>query len=106
MRAINIHTGNSKMRVGSRVAVARKVLNRGQHPAFMRAFDIGGNQIAHLLWIFSKRARVDDGIRGIRIYVGIRKEIPVHPDGAGLFAVMRPKFSASSSLPSPPKAMA
>jgi len=39
-------------------------------------------QIADLLRIFAERTRIDNRVRGIRIDVGIGKEIPVHADGA------------------------
>ena len=53
-----------------------------EHPALVRSLDVGRHQIADLLGIFSERSRVDDGIGGIRVHVGIRKEIPVHADGS------------------------
>src|SRR6266436_7194083 len=72
------------MRIGSSVAVSRKMFSRDQHPAFVSASDVRRHVIAHLLRIFSKRARVDDGIRRVGIYVGIGEEIPMHSDGTRL----------------------
>ena len=51
----------------------------------MRSLDVGGNQIADLFGIFSKRSRVDDGIRRVRIDIGIGKEIPMYANGARFF---------------------
>ena len=81
MCAVPVHASHTEMRVSGGIAVARKMLHRGQHASLVRSLDIGGNQIADLLGIFSKRPRVDDGIRRIRVDVGIRKEIPVNANG-------------------------
>ena len=55
-----------------------------EHPAFMRALDVGGDHIPDLLGILSKRARVDDGIRRVGVHVGVGEKIPVHPNGPRL----------------------
>ena len=81
-RPISAHARHSQVRVGGRVAVSGKMLHRRQHAALMRALDICGDHVADLLRILSKRTRVDDGIRRIRVHVRIRKEIPMHPDRA------------------------
>ena len=80
--AVNVDAGDAEMRIGGRVAVTGEVLHCGQHSAFMRARDIGCDQIADLLGVFSERARVDDGIGRIRVHVGVGEEIPVNADGA------------------------
>ncbi len=61
-----------------------KMFGGGHHPAFMRALDVGRDQIADLFGIFSEGACVDDGIGGIGIHIGIGKKIPVNADGARL----------------------
>ncbi len=73
------------MRVSRGISVAGKMFDGGQHAAFMRAFDIGCDQIAHLLRIFPERARVDNGINWVRVNVGVRKKIPVNADGTRFF---------------------
>ena len=55
-----------------------------QHGAFVSAPNVRRHEIAHLLRIFSERARVNDGIRRVGIHVGNGKEIPMHSD--------RPRF--------------
>src|SRR5581483_3449093 len=52
----------------------------------MRAFDVSGNKVANLLGLAAKRARVDDGIVGIRIHIRYRKKIPLNADSSRLFA--------------------
>jgi hypothetical protein len=54
MSAINVHAGHAEMRIGCRVSVTGKMLDRGQHSAFMRALDISRDQVAHLLGIFAE----------------------------------------------------
>ena len=76
--------GQAEMRIGCGVAVAGEMFGRGHHSVGARSLDVGGYEIADLLRIFSEGARVDDGVRGIRVDVGIGKEIPVHADGARL----------------------
>src|SRR5271168_2182208 len=73
------------MRISRRIAVTGKMFDRGQHPALVRALDIGCDQIADLLWIFAKRARVDDGIGWVGIHVSVGKKIPVNADSARFF---------------------
>ena len=85
MGAVDVDAGHAEMRIGGGVPVAGKMFDGGEHAAFMRALDVGCDQIADLRGIFSKRTRVDDGIDGVRVDVGIGKEIPVNTDGAGLF---------------------
>jgi hypothetical protein len=80
--AVHVDAGHAEMRIGRRVSVTGEVFDRGQHPALMSALDIGRDQIADLLGIFTERARVDDGIGRVRIHVGVREKIPVNPDGA------------------------
>src|SRR5271165_4838590 len=59
------------------------MLGGGQHAALVSATYVGGDVVADLLRVLAKRARVDDGIGGVGVDVGIRKEIPVDADGAG-----------------------
>ena len=74
----------AKMRIGSGVAVSGKVFGRGQHEALVGAPNVRRHEIAHLLRVFSERARVNDGIRRVGIHVGHGKEIPMHSDGPRL----------------------
>ncbi len=83
MGAVTVHTGNAEMRVGSGVAVTREVLHRSQHSRLVRSLNVGRDQIAHLFGIFSEGSRVNDGVGGIRVHVGVREKIPVHTDGSG-----------------------
>ena len=71
------------MRIGCGVAVAGKMFGRGHHSGGARSPDVGGDEFSNLLGIFSEGTGIDDGIRGIRVNVGIGKEIPVHADCAG-----------------------
>ncbi len=82
--AVDIHAGNTQMRIGCRVAVSREVLHRSQHSAFVRTFDVGGGQIADLFGIFSERPGIDDGVGRVRVHIRIWIEIPVNSDGPGL----------------------
>ena len=61
------------------------MFHRGQHSTFMRPLDIGRDQIPDLFGILAEGARVDDGIRGIRVHIGVREKIPVNTDGACFF---------------------
>src|SRR5580704_18247815 len=70
------------MRVGRSVAVAGEMFNRSHHSIGAGAANVRGYEIADLLRIFAKRSGIDDRIRWIRVDVGVRKEIPVHTDGA------------------------
>ena len=81
-RPIGTDLSNAEMRIRGGVAVPRKMLGRGEHAALVSAFDVRRHKITDLLGVFAERAYVDDGIRGVGIYVGIGKEIPVHSDGA------------------------
>ena len=72
----------SHMRVGSGVSVTWKVFGRGQHAVRPRTADIGCHQIAHLLRICAECACPDDGVGRVRIYVGNRKQVPVHAQSA------------------------
>ena len=62
----------------------REVLYGYQHSGLVSAPDVGRHQIADLFGIFAKGPRVDDGIGGIGIHVGVGKEIPVNADGSSL----------------------
>ena len=81
MRDIAVHAGDAEVGIGIGIAVSRKVLGSSEHASCMCAADVSSKQIAHLLGIFSKGTRVDDGICGIGVDVRYRKEIPVHADG-------------------------
>ena len=74
----------AEMRIGSGVAVSGKMFGRGQHAALVSAANVRRHEIAHLLGVFSERARVDDGIRRVGIHVGVGEEIPMHSDGPRL----------------------
>src|SRR6202023_2334957 len=80
-RPVASNLSEAEMRIGSSVAVSRKVFGRDQHAAFVGALDVGRHEIADLLRVFSEGARVDDGIRRIGIHVSIGKEIPMHSNG-------------------------
>jgi len=81
-RPIASHFSNTEMRIGRRIAVPGKMLGGDEHPALMGAADIGRHKIADLRRISSEGTRVDDGIGGIGIHVGIGKEILMHADGS------------------------
>ena len=76
----------TQMRIGCGVAVTGEVFGRGHHSIGARSLDVCGYEISNLLGIFSEGASIDDRIRGIRIYVRIGKEIPVHSDSARLLS--------------------
>ena len=69
------------MRVGRGVAVSGKMFHGRQHAGLVRPFDVGCDQIADLLRVFAKRARVDDGIGWVRVDISIGKEIPMDANG-------------------------
>ena len=64
MGAIHVHAGHTEMRIGRRIAVTRKVFSRGHHSAFVRALDVGGDQIADLLGIFANERVLIMGFAG------------------------------------------
>ena len=55
---------------------------RGQAAIFLHAVDELRDELGDFLRIFAERARVDDGIVGIVVDVGIRRVNPVDADGA------------------------
>ena len=59
------HLRYAQVRVGRRVAVSGKMLGCGHHAIGPCGTDIRRNKISYLLWVFTKRTRIDDGIRGI-----------------------------------------
>src|SRR6202047_4003559 len=69
------------MRIGRSVSVTGEVFDGGQHSAFVRALDISRDQIADLLRVFSEGTRINDGIRRVRVNIGVGKEIPLYADG-------------------------
>jgi len=83
--AVAVNAGHAEVRIGRRVAMSGEMLHRGQHSGFMRALDVGCDQIADLLRVLAEGTRVDDGIFRVGIDVGVRKEVPVNADGAGFF---------------------
>src|SRR5450631_1950430 len=83
MRAVAVHAGDSQMGVGRGVAVTGKMLHGGHHARMARALNVSRDQIADLFRILSERTRVNDWIGGIRVYVGVGKEVPVNAYGAG-----------------------
>src|SRR6202790_4067454 len=85
MCAVNANSGHVEMRIGRSVSMTGEMFDRGHHSPFMRAFDIGGDEISDLLRILAERARINNGIGGIRINVGVGEEIPVNADCARLF---------------------
>src|SRR3954468_13398429 len=87
------------MRVNCGVAVARKVLCRGQHPAGPRAANIGRHQIAYLLRVSAECACPDDRVGRVRIHVGDGKEVPVHAKSAAFLRSNATELLRVSRLP-------
>ena len=88
------------MRIGAGITVSGEMLGGGEHAFLPRAVDVSAYQAGDLRGVFAKGACVDDGIRGIRIHVGNRKEVPLHSHSPRLlghnFAELFGKFGLAS----------
>ena len=71
---VGIHVG---------VAVAREMLDRGEHAARLQPFDVRGGERADPLRILAERPDVDDRIAGVVVDVDDRREVDVHADSPG-----------------------
>src|SRR5690242_17769278 len=81
------------MAIGGRVAVSRKMFGGNQDAIVgirVRAVDVGGNLPADVVGIFAVSAHVDDGIFGIAVDVGDRREHPMHSHRASLSGGLTP----------------
>ena len=67
-------TGKRQVRVGAGVAVAGKVLRRGEHPVVLEAAHLGRDEPADVGRVLAERAGVDDRVGGIVVDVGHRRE--------------------------------
>src|SRR5712692_6913084 len=69
------------MSVDGGVAMTREMFRRGKNAVpriRMRAFDKGAGISGNIFWRLAKRANVDNWIIRIVVYVGDRKEYPMH----------------------------
>ncbi len=83
-RPVSSDLGDAEVGIGRGIAMAGEMLGRRHHSAGARSPNIRGDEISDLLGILSERTGVDNGVGWIGVYVGVGKEIPVHPDGARL----------------------
>ncbi len=69
--------------VDRRVAMARKMLSRGQNPLTLATLNKGGNQVRHNLRRFPKGPHINDRVLGIVIDIGDGGQHPVQTQGDG-----------------------
>ena len=86
LQAILVRSNNRKIdvRIARSITVARKMFRGCQRAVFFHAAHEFFDEFRHSLRVFSKRPRIDDGIAGIIVYVGIGRVDPVNADGASL----------------------
>src|SRR6266571_5272540 len=83
-RVVDPNRGQPDVRVGVGIAVAREVLQGGQHAVVLQTTHVRPHQARDGTRILAERANVDDGIKRIVVDVGIGREIHVDADGAAL----------------------
>src|SRR5690606_19172126 len=76
--------GELQVRVRLGVAVPGEVLGDGEHAAVLEPLDVRGDQRPGAPRVLAERARVDDGVRRIRVDVGDGGEGEVQAGDAGL----------------------
>ena len=96
----------TEVRVDVGVAVAGKVLERGQHAAGVQAAHVGGRQLADRVRLLAEDARVDHRVARVVVDVGERREVRrARRSPAPRCAVMRAASNASCSSPAAPTAI-
>ena len=75
--------GQVEMRIDDRVAVAGKMLGRGERAILFNAAHIRLDKRGDMARIFAERAHVNDRIIRVTVYIRDRRKNPVHPYGAG-----------------------
>jgi hypothetical protein len=71
-----------EVRVDVGIAMAREVLKRGEHAAFLQPAHPAGDHLAGLGGILAEGADVDHGIARVVVDVGDRRKVDVHAQGA------------------------
>ena len=80
--AVRVNHRQINVRIGSRIAVPREMLCRGQPAVVFDAFHKRRNKFCDALGILSERPRVDDRISGVIVHIRIRRVNPMHTGGA------------------------
>src|SRR5712664_3281552 len=80
--AVGVNYRQVDVRIAGRIAVAGKVLGRGERAIFFDAADELGGELGDAGGIFAEGARVDDGIARIVVYVSNRGVDPMNAYGA------------------------
>ncbi len=70
------------MRINVGIAVAGKVFGGRQHSVLVRALDVGRGHLADEGRVLTEGSRVDYGIGGIGVDIGVGEPVPLHSDGA------------------------
>ena len=73
----------TEVAVSGGITVAGKMLGGAESAVFFAAAHEGGHHRGHLLGVFAEGADVDDGVLGIVVDVGHRRQHPVHAQCAG-----------------------
>src|SRR5450755_4786889 len=60
------------------------MFDRGQHSVGAGTANVSGNEVADWLRVLAEGTRIDDGVGWVGVDISVRKEIPVHADGASL----------------------
>ena len=81
---VDANRGETDVRVRIRVAVAREVFQRGEHPVVLQPAHIAAHEARDGLGVLPERAGVDDRIERVIVDVRVRGEIHVDADGAPL----------------------
>src|SRR6185369_1471301 len=75
--AASVYSGHAEVRISRSVTVFGKMLGGGEKSVVARSANVSAYQRAHLRRIFTKRARVNDGIGWVRVDVGDRHQVPL-----------------------------
>ena len=82
MFAIAVDCRQVEMRIGAGVAVSREMLCGGQAAVFFDSANERGDEFGDARGIFAEGTRVDDGIVGVAVDIGVGRENP--GDAGGL----------------------
>ena len=63
------------VRIDIGIAMTWEMLDHSHYPTVLQTFAVGHHLFSHPMWVFAKRAYVNDGVVGVDIYIGHRGEI-------------------------------
>ena len=90
---ILLHRRGSQMAVGARIPVAREMLEAGDRPRARNTFGHRASQLGDHRGVVSEGAHADDGVGGVAVDVGDRREVHVDAQDRQLPAQDRPRLA-------------